>query len=273
MPDAWGRRLWSRRIRMAAVAGSEGAHRLARVGPGIDLAGIRPFEPGDDPRKLDAGASARRGFPQVRDDRPSPSQTLHFVIEGRARLGSSPGGAALEAIRGVVAMLAPVALGCGDPVALTLMERGGMRHWPASRDPAMAEICLAQLESNPGSAGPPSGEWPALISRGSLAFVITDGLSKTLPQQLAILSRRAETRLLLVRHPWVESDVPAGPLVDPETGSLTPPPSRQGWLAWLEGVRSRMKLHREACPRHAELSSGAGEATGLLLGSLLAGPP
>lgn len=258
---------------MAPVAGSEGAHRLAHVGPGIDLTGIRPFEPGDDPRKLDARASARRGFPHVRDDRPSPSQTLHFVIEGRARLAAGPASAALENIKEIVAMLAPVALACGDPVGLTLVEKGGVRHWPASRNPAMAAICLSHLESIPASADLPSMEWPGLINRGTLAFVVTDGLSKTLPNQLAILSRRAETRLLLIRHPWLESAGPVGPLLDPETGGLIPPHSQQDWMTWLEGAGSRMKRHREACPRHAELPPGIGGDMGLLLGSLLAGPP
>lgn len=271
MPGAWGRRLWSRRLRTTVFAGYGGAHRSAGVGPGIDLAGIRPFEPGDDPRKLDARASARRGFPHVRDDRATPSQTLHLVIEGRARLvgASTP----LEWIKGVVASLAPVALACGDPVALTLVEKGGIRHWPASRHSAAAPACLANLESIHESAGGPSMEWPSLVSRGALALVITDGLSKTVPGHLGALSRRAEIRLLLVRNPCRQSERPEGPLLDPETGEMIPGPSWQAWNAWLEGLEARIELHRLACPFHAELAQGVGPETNLLLGSLLAGPP
>lgn len=271
MPDAWGRRLWSRRLRMAVAATSGGAHRSAGVGPGIDLAGIRPFEPGDDPRKLDARASARRGFPHVRDDRAAPSQTLHLVIEGRARLAGAS--APLECVKGIVTMLAPVALACGDPVALTLVERGGIRHWPASRNPAVAPACLAHLDSIHEPEGGPSTEWPGLVARGALALVISDGLSKTLPGHLGELSRRAETRMLLVRNPWPAMAPPEGPLLDPETGEIIPGPSGQGWKTWLEGVEGRIRLHRVACPRHAELARGVGPETALLLGSLLAGPP
>lgn len=271
MPDAWGRRLWSRRLRTTVVAGSAGAHWSAGVGSGIDLAGVRPFEPGDDPRKLDARASARRGFPHVRDDRAAPSQTLHVVIEGRARLAGA--NTPLEWIKGVVAMLAPIALACGDPVALTLVERGGIRHWPASRNPATAQACLANLESIHEPEGGPSMGWPGLVARGALALVISDGLSKTLPGHLGALSRRAETRLLLVSNPWLKSVHPEGPLLDPETGEMIPGPSGQGWKTWLEGVDARIQLHRLACPRHAELARGTSPETALLLGSLLAGQP
>ena len=56
MPNAFGFRLWSRLLRMAPVGIPAGVHRQTRVGTGFDLAGIRPFEPGDDPRRLDAVA-------------------------------------------------------------------------------------------------------------------------------------------------------------------------------------------------------------------------
>jgi uncharacterized protein (DUF58 family) len=106
MPNAFGFRLWSRLLRMAPAGIPAGVHRQTRVGTGFDLAGIRPFEPGDDPRRLDAGATARRGFPHVRDDRPSPSQALHFVVEGGSRLTSSPSPSPLDLVREVISLLA-----------------------------------------------------------------------------------------------------------------------------------------------------------------------
>ena len=272
MPDAWGRRLWSRRLRMMAATGTgDGVHRSAGIGSGVDLAGIRPFEPGDDPRKLDARASARRGFPHVRDDFFSPSQTLHFVIEGRARLAGAP--TLLAGIKGVVATLAPVALACGDPVALTLVEKRGIRHWPATRHPSTAPACLANMDSFLDPNDGPGMEWPGLVTRGALALVITDGLSRTLPGQLGILSRRSEIRLILVRNPWLESGQPENPLLDPETNEIMPAPSASGWKSWLEGAFARIELHRVACPRHANLPDTLGVELGLWLGSLLADSP
>ncbi|MGH2850760.1 MAG: DUF58 domain-containing protein, partial [Solirubrobacteraceae bacterium] len=43
-----------------------GDRRAAGVGRGTELAQLRPYEPGDDVRHLDAAATARTGQPPVR---------------------------------------------------------------------------------------------------------------------------------------------------------------------------------------------------------------
>lgn len=273
MPDAWGRRLWSRKLRSMGPGWPGGTHKSPRVGPGTDLAGIRPFEPGDNPRKLDARASARRGFPHVRDDRHTPGQTLHWVIEGRARLASGPSTAPWEAIRDMVEMVTGVALACGDPVAMTLVEHGDIRHWPPSRNKALASECPARLATTLEFTAETGPDWHGLVARESLALVITDGLSPTMTGTLAMVALRAETRLLLVPNPWLDSPVPPGPLVDPETNRMVAPLSREGWRDWLKGARGRMEAHRKACPRHAEWVPGAQNNPGSLLGALLGDQP
>ena len=274
MPNAFGFRLWSRLLRMAPAGIPAGVHRQTRVGTGFDLSGIRPFEPGDDPRRLDAGATARRGFPHVRDDRPSPSQALHFVVEGGSRLTSSPSPSPLDLVREVISLLAPVALSCGDPVGLTSLGDKGLRHLPPRRDPAAGHACMAHLLDGAPSANKNFDLWEGLVPRGALALILTDGLSRTLPLQLTALTQRAEVRLLLVRHPWIdEPPSTIEPVVDPESGAVLPPPSKSAWKIWRQKALEQMAHTTEACRFHRETPCNyrAMETLGSLLAELLMG--
>jgi len=273
VPGLWGRRLWSRRLRFAAVSAPEGPHRLPVSGRGLDLAGIRPFEPGDDPRRIDARASARRGFPHVRDDSPSLSQTLHFVIEGLDRLRSAPAKWPSSIPAMVIESLAPVALDCGDPVALTVLDSKGIIHRQAGRHPATAAACLADLGSPVPSTEGLHDLWPGLISRGSLALVITDGLSPTLSGQISDLPRRVDARLLLVRNPWLGMEAPSGAVFDGCDGAILPAPSHREWAIWKSRSLERMNQLRASFPASAEVSRAPGPEFTDILANLLAGSP
>jgi len=274
MPSAFGHRLWARLVRMAPAGIPAGVHRQARVGAGFDLAGIRPFEPGDDPRRLDAGATARRGFPHVRDDRPAPSQALHFVVEGGTRLRSSPSPSPLELAREVISLLAPVAQACGDPIGLTCLGDKGLHHIPPRRDPSAGHACLAQLLADFPSNNTNSELWMGLVPRGALALILTDGLSAALPPQLSALSQRAEVRLLLLRHPWIdEPPSTTGPIIDPASGVVLPPPSKSAWKVWRQKALEQMARTTGVCRffRETECDNKAIGEMGSLLAELLMG--
>ncbi|MFM7541323.1 MAG: DUF58 domain-containing protein [Planctomycetota bacterium] len=273
MQGLWGRRLWSRRLRFAAAAAPDGPHRLPGAGRGLDLAGIRPFEPGDDPRRIDARASARRGFPHVREDGPCLSQTLHFVIEGLDRLGATPAAWPSRIPAMVIESLAPVALDCGDPVALTVLGSGGIIHRQASRHPAAAAACLADLKSPAPSTGSVHDLWPGLIGRGSLALVVTDGLSPTLSRQISDLPRRVDARLLLVRNPWLGMEPPSVAVFNGYDGTTLPAPSPREWAMWKSRSMARMNQLRASFPAAAEVSRSPGPEFADILANLLAGSP
>src|SRR6201990_3638634 len=63
-----------------------GERRAAGRGVGTELAQIRPYQAGDDVRRLDAAASARTGVPHVRDHVPERTLTTWIVLDVSASM-------------------------------------------------------------------------------------------------------------------------------------------------------------------------------------------
>ncbi|HYH93095.1 MAG TPA: DUF58 domain-containing protein [Candidatus Saccharimonadales bacterium] len=58
-----------------------GDHRGRGLGEGLDLDRIRPYEPGDDVRRIDWNATARSLVPQIREDVPDRQLTAWLVLD------------------------------------------------------------------------------------------------------------------------------------------------------------------------------------------------
>jgi uncharacterized protein (DUF58 family) len=63
-----------------------GDHRGLGQGTGLDLDRIRPYEPGDDVRRIDWKATARSGIPQVREDVPDRRLTAWLLLDRSASM-------------------------------------------------------------------------------------------------------------------------------------------------------------------------------------------
>jgi uncharacterized protein (DUF58 family) len=63
-----------------------GERRAAGRGTGTELAQIRPYQFGDDVRKIDAAASARTGHPHVRDHVPERTLTTWILLDVSASM-------------------------------------------------------------------------------------------------------------------------------------------------------------------------------------------
>ena len=63
-----------------------GDHRGLGQGTGLDLDRIRPYEPGDDVRRIDWKATARSGIPQVREDVPDRQLTAWLLVDRSASM-------------------------------------------------------------------------------------------------------------------------------------------------------------------------------------------
>ena len=112
-----------------------GERRAAGRGTGTELAQIRPYQFGDDVRRIDAAASARTGLPHVRDHVPERTLTTWLLVDVSAsmafgtadRLKSDVAeGVALVIGRLAVRRAGRVALlTCGAPSPQQLPPRGG----------------------------------------------------------------------------------------------------------------------------------------------------
>ena len=112
-----------------------GERRATGLGAGTELAQLRPYQPGDDVRRLDAAASARTGAPHVRDDVPERTLTTWIVLDLSASMAfGTAARLKSDVAAGVAAVVARLAvrragrvalLTYGAPVERMIPPRGG----------------------------------------------------------------------------------------------------------------------------------------------------
>jgi uncharacterized protein (DUF58 family) len=112
-----------------------GERRAAGRGTGTELAQIRPYQVGDDVRRIDAAASARTGHPHVRDYVPERTLTTWLLVDVSASMAFGTADRlksdVAEGIALVIGRLAVRRAGrvglltCGAPEPRQLAPRGG----------------------------------------------------------------------------------------------------------------------------------------------------
>jgi uncharacterized protein (DUF58 family) len=266
-----------------------GDRRAAGRGIGTELAQVRPYQEGDDVRRLDAAASARTGVPHIRDHVPERTLTTWIVADVSAsmafgtadRLKSDVAqGVALVVGRLAVRRAGRVALlTCGAPVPRLLPPRGGR--------PALVALRRALAGVAPDGEAPDEALAAALqrvgvLARGrGLVVVVSDfregeiaeggqggghlGARPRWARALAALSARHDVLAVEVVDPREATlpDVGQITLVDPETGARMEADTssaelRRRFEAAELARRDELKRHlRRARARHVELETGA----------------
>jgi uncharacterized protein (DUF58 family) len=251
-----------------------GERRARGIGSGTELAQLRPYEPGDDPRHLDPAASARTGVPHVRQHVPERALTTWVVLDLSAsmafgtglRLKSDVG----EGVAATVARLATrrggrVALvTAGAPEAATLPPRSGRRAFAAVRrlagagvgpDRAAAELPLAAALERVNR----------LARTRGLVTVVSDFRDDGWPAPLRALAQRHTVTAIEIADPR-EGELPdAGRLVfvDPESGAIVEadtasPQVREAFAAAEAQRRSAVaEAIRRARAHHVTLTTDA----------------
>lgn len=98
-----------------------GHHAASRPGPGLDFRDHRPYAPGDDLRRLDWKAVARRDRLVLRQTESEDELPLALLVDGGAGMSYGQGGARkFSAASALAASLAWVATAQGDPVAFAI---------------------------------------------------------------------------------------------------------------------------------------------------------
>jgi uncharacterized protein (DUF58 family) len=120
-----------------------GDRRAPGVGAGLELAQLRPYQPGDDVRHIDAAATARTGTPHVRLHVPERALTTWLVLDispsmafGTARRLKA------DVAEGVALVLGRLAVGRGGGLAVLSFGAGAARMLP----PRTSRTALAALQ-------------------------------------------------------------------------------------------------------------------------------
>jgi uncharacterized protein (DUF58 family) len=251
-----------------------GERRAPGIGSGTELAQLRPYEPGDDPRHLDPAASARTGVPHVRQHVPERALTTWVVLDLSASMAFGTGlrlkSDVAEGVASTVARLATRRGGrvamvtAGAPDAATLPPRSGRRAFAAVRrlvgggvapDRAQAELSLA------GALARVDG----LARTRGLVTVISDFRDDGWQAPLRALAQRHTVTAIEIADPR-EGELPdAGQLVlmDPETGAFveadtSSPHAREAFAAAEAARRTAVAdAIRRGRAHHVTLSTDA----------------
>ncbi len=208
-----------------------GEHRGRGAGEGLDLDRIRPYEPGDDVRRIDWNATARSLVPQVREDVPDRQLTAWILLDTSAsmhfgtaqhRKADVAEGAAIVLGRAIVRRrdrLGTVTFGSTEGTARLTPPSGGRL--------AMARLAGALAVETPDEGGGRTSVRAAL--RTIAASRTTGGLIVVISDFRGPLDWRPELTTVAGRHsvlavevfdPREEVLVDVGDvtLTDPETG-------------------------------------------------------
>lgn len=208
-------RFATQRSDAASLAERPGTTAMRRRGQGHEIREIRPFSEGDDPRHIDAAATARSGAPHVRSFHEDRERSLLLIADfrrpmlwaTRGRLRSVAAAEAL-ALAGWQAVLAGGAVG-----AVALTEAGMQVQPPRPRHRGMALVAGLLARAHAAALHEPARQRPLapdllpaarLAPRGA-AMVLATGLDdpgEGLEAAFAALRARGPLRLLLVEDPF-----------------------------------------------------------------------
>lgn len=195
----------------ASLAERPGTTATRRRGQGHEIREIRPFSEGDDPRHIDAAATARSGNPHVRSFHEDRERSLLLIADfrrpmlwgTRGRLRSVAAAEAL-ALAGWQAVLAGGAVG-----AVALTEEGMQVQAPRPRHRGMALVAGLLARVHAAALAEPDRQRPLApdllpaarqAPRGA-GIVLATGLDtpgEGLDAALAALRARGPVQILLV---------------------------------------------------------------------------
>ncbi len=209
-----------------------GSRRATGVGPGLELAQLRPYEPGDDVRHLDPAASARTGTLHVRLHVPDRALTTWLVLDlspsmafgtaRRLKADVAEGAAMVFGRIGVRRAGSVGVIGFGAGAPRVVAPRGSKPAMVALRK-LLSEGVAPDGRSGPDDLADALRRTGRMATQAGLVVVISDFRDqREWEKPLGALRMRHSTLAIEISDPR-ESELPAVgrlALVDPETGAL-----------------------------------------------------
>ena len=245
-----------------------GQHRSARRGPGDEVAGTRPYRPGDRRTWIDWRASARLSAARaadefvVREFFADQAPRVVVVVDRRPRMSLSrpplPWLDKAAATEAAVRLIAAATVGeRGDLGAVEMA--GGRPRWIAPRQPAdvlaLRDRRARGLTYDAGAGSLEAcitllGRHASVLPAGSFVFVLSDFVDAVPARAWARLrGLRLDVTPVVIQDPMWEQSFPEVdgvvlPVVDPDTGEASD--------VWLSGRDARRRA-RENEDRYSGL--------------------
>ena len=210
-----------------------GDYRAADLGGGLELAQVRPYEPGDDVRRMDWNVTARTTIPHVRVHVPERALTTWLVLDASASMtfGTADRRKA-DVAEGVAIAVGHLATQRGNRLGLVTFGGPADRRLPpaAGRRGLLAALVAARAADVDASESVPNGaSTPAdglafvngVAPRGGLVVLVSDLRGpRDWQGPLAAAAQQHHVLVVEIRDPRedVLPDVGDLTLVDGETG-------------------------------------------------------
>lgn len=243
------RRLQLRTRRLVATA-LHGGYRTAFRGSGLVFSDIRPYQPGDDGKRIHWAATARSGTPLVKSYEEERQLSMMLLMDTSASVQhgvGSEGGIRARSFGELVITLAAVHR---DSVGLCLSGSEVTEYRKPGTSRAHRHLLLNILAEAPRSASTESDLRPgirAILShqkRTGVVFIVSDFFVPDFEDSLRQLTHRHDTICVQLRHPFFRS-VPAAGVV-----SFQDVESGQTVLVDTSSTASRRAIERTLTDHH-----------------------
>ena len=254
-----------RRIELAmsrkVVGRRDGRHPSLVLGHGVEPGEARPYEPGDDVRRMDWSILARTGEPHVRDSIQERDLDVAVLVDRSGSLDfGTAGWRKADLAVSVASAVAALAVLGGDRIGAVAATARGPRIVPVRGGRRHLVGLVGSVEQSPLGGqvdlGHAIDDLRHVLRRGGLAVVISDFIAAAdrWSGALARLGRRSEVVAVEVLDPRELRlpDVGLLEIEDPETG-------RQRTIDTSD-ERFRVRLAEAADRRGAERSSAVRRA-------------
>ncbi|MBD2720669.1 DUF58 domain-containing protein [Hymenobacter armeniacus] len=200
-----GLRNLSLAARQAAEGFLNGAHASRRHGAGMEFSQYRPYQPGDDLRRLDWRLAARSDRYYLRESEVDTSLTVHLLLDASASMNhrDDNGLTKLDYARLLLAALAYLATQQGDAVGLTVLSPAGLRHLPPRADARQLPRLYHALETATAAGHFPDAATLAPLTarrQRALTVCVSDLYEETGEIQALLTRLRAVSGDVLLLH-------------------------------------------------------------------------
>ncbi|MBF9144126.1 DUF58 domain-containing protein [Hymenobacter properus] len=191
--------------RQAAEGFLNGAHASRRHGAGMEFSQYRPYQPGDDLRRLDWRLAARSDRYYLRESEVDTSLTVHLLLDASASMNhrDDNGLRKLDYARLLLAALAYLATQQGDAVGLSILSPAGLRHLAPRADARQLPRLYHALETAEAQGSFPTPETLAPLTarrQRALAVCVSDLYEKAGEIDALLTRLRATSGEVLLLH-------------------------------------------------------------------------